>query len=149
MCNDVTVEVPKTILKQAAVQHLYGRLAARLKPGVHDGQLLQALHPTPAVCGRPREDALQYLQDSEQFDRGFYSGPFGWISGQSAEFVVAIRSALVTDGKVEAAAAGDQPPPPPLPRSHDVYLYAGAALCSFIQSICLSHTWQRGSIELN
>lgn len=54
-----------------------------------------ALHPTPAVCGRPREGALKALSAAEPFDRGFYSGPFGWISGAAAEFAVAIRSALV------------------------------------------------------
>ena len=42
------------------------------------------------ACGR-------YLEDAEPFDRGFYAGPFGWISGAGAEFVVAIRSALVQD----------------------------------------------------
>lgn len=54
-----------------------------------------ALHPTPAVCGRPRDAARQELAAREPFDRGFYAGPFGWISGAAAEFVVAIRSALV------------------------------------------------------
>lgn len=54
-----------------------------------------ALHPTPAVCGRPRADAKALLADREPFDRGYYAGPFGWISGCAAEFVVAIRSALL------------------------------------------------------
>ena len=54
-----------------------------------------ALHPTPAVCGRPREAARETLCQSESFDRGFYSGPFGWISGAASEFAVAIRSALL------------------------------------------------------
>lgn len=54
-----------------------------------------ALHPTPAVCGRPRGAALAALSAAEPFDRGFYSGPFGWISGAAAEFAVAIRSALL------------------------------------------------------
>lgn len=53
------------------------------------------LHPTPAVCGRPRPAALAALTAAEPFDRGFYAGPFGWISGNAAEFAVAIRSALV------------------------------------------------------
>ena len=58
--------------------------------------LLQAaLHPTPAVCGRPRPAALSALSAAEPFDRGFYAGPFGWVSGGAAEFAVAIRSALV------------------------------------------------------
>jgi isochorismate synthase/2-succinyl-5-enolpyruvyl-6-hydroxy-3-cyclohexene-1-carboxylate synthase/2-succinyl-6-hydroxy-2,4-cyclohexadiene-1-carboxylate synthase/O-succinylbenzoate synthase len=38
---------------------------------------------------------MQQLRDIEPFDRGFYAGPFGWISGTSAEFAVAIRSMLV------------------------------------------------------
>jgi len=54
-----------------------------------------ALHPTPAVCGRPRGAAKDILASQEKFDRGFYSGPFGWLSGSAAEFVVAIRSALI------------------------------------------------------
>ena len=58
-------------------------------------RLQAALHPTPAVCGRPRAGALEALSAAEPFDRGFYSGPFGWISGAAAEFAVAIRSALV------------------------------------------------------
>ncbi|KAL6744836.1 ADC synthase, partial [Haematococcus lacustris] len=91
----VEVEVPKSVLKQRNMQHLYGRLAAELRPGVNDAQLLQALHPTPAVCGRPRDPALGWLQEAEGFDRGYYAGPFGWISGAGAEWAVAIRSALV------------------------------------------------------
>ena len=54
-----------------------------------------ALHPTPAVCGRPRAAAKDVLACKEPFDRGFYSGPFGWLSGSAAEFVVAIRSGLI------------------------------------------------------
>ena len=54
-----------------------------------------ALHPTPAVCGRPRTTAKDILAETECFDRGYYAGPFGWISGSAAEFSVAIRSALL------------------------------------------------------
>jgi isochorismate synthase EntC len=52
-------EVQKSVLKQAAVQHLYGRLAGVLRRGVGDAAVLEALHPTPAVCGRPREAAMR------------------------------------------------------------------------------------------
>ena len=54
-----------------------------------------ALHPTPATCGRPRQGAFEALRETERFDRGFYAGPFGWVSGSSSEFAVAIRSALL------------------------------------------------------
>ena len=58
-CEDITIEVPKSVLKQGAVQHLYGRLAARLRRGRNDAHVLSALHPTPAVCGRPRDGAMR------------------------------------------------------------------------------------------
>ena len=64
-----------------------------------------ALHPTPAVCGRPRGDARALLAENEAFDRGAYAGPFGWLSGAAAEFVVAIRSALL-HAPASAVAAG-------------------------------------------
>jgi isochorismate synthase/2-succinyl-5-enolpyruvyl-6-hydroxy-3-cyclohexene-1-carboxylate synthase/2-succinyl-6-hydroxy-2,4-cyclohexadiene-1-carboxylate synthase/O-succinylbenzoate synthase len=53
----------------------------------------------PAVCGRPREAAFQWLSQQESFDRGYYAGPFGWISGAGAEWAVAIRSALIEPGQ--------------------------------------------------
>jgi hypothetical protein len=54
-------EVQKSVLKQASVQHLYGRLAGVLRRGVGDAAVLEALHPTPAVCGRPREAAMRWV----------------------------------------------------------------------------------------
>jgi isochorismate synthase/2-succinyl-5-enolpyruvyl-6-hydroxy-3-cyclohexene-1-carboxylate synthase/2-succinyl-6-hydroxy-2,4-cyclohexadiene-1-carboxylate synthase/O-succinylbenzoate synthase len=52
VCSSVQVDVAKSVLKQGAVQHLYGKLSAQLDPGHTDADLLRALHPTPAVCGR-------------------------------------------------------------------------------------------------
>lgn len=64
-----------------------------------------ALHPTPAVCGRARARALEVLGQHEDFDRGMYAGPIGWVAGGAAEFAVAIRSALQTAVVGDAAAA--------------------------------------------
>ena len=91
----VEVELEKGILRNVAVQHLYSRLSAPLAEGKNEADLIAALHPTPAVCGYPREAALSTLRKVESFDRGLYSGPLGWISAEGAEFAVAIRSALV------------------------------------------------------
>jgi isochorismate synthase / 2-succinyl-5-enolpyruvyl-6-hydroxy-3-cyclohexene-1-carboxylate synthase / 2-succinyl-6-hydroxy-2,4-cyclohexadiene-1-carboxylate synthase / o-succinylbenzoate synthase len=105
VCDDVRVEITKSVLKQGSVQHLYGKLAGKLKSNAGgDAALLAALHPTPAVCGQPRGDALNMLSEVETFDRGLYSGPFGWISRDAAEFVVAIRSALI---RPRAQSGGD------------------------------------------
>lgn len=93
--DGVEVELEKGILRNVAVQHLYARLSAPLASGKSEADLVGALHPTPAVCGYPRQSALQTLRAVESFDRGLYSGPLGWISSEGAEFSVAIRSALV------------------------------------------------------
>ena len=61
--------------------------------------LLKGLHPTPAVCGDSPGAALEFIRkyETDGFDRGYYAGPFGYIGRDSADIVVAIRSALVTN----------------------------------------------------
>lgn len=90
---NVDKEVSTTRLSH--VQHLCKRFSARLADEVSDADLLQRLHPTPAVGGYPREEALAMLRKIEPFPRGWYSGPVGFIGHDLAEFVVAIRSGLI------------------------------------------------------
>ena len=57
--------------------HITGRLKStkqRLKP------LLNAMHPTPAVCGTPRAKALEFINSNECYDREFYAGFFGELN---------------------------------------------------------------------
>ncbi|SFC32162.1 isochorismate synthase [Zunongwangia mangrovi] len=42
--------------------------------------LLESLHPTPAVCGFPRENAKEFILKNEHSDREFYSGFLGEIN---------------------------------------------------------------------
>ncbi len=77
------------------LHHLCRTCSCELREEVTDTDLLKALHPTPAVGGWPREEALAYLSNCEPFKRGLYAAPVGWISSESAEWLVAIRSALL------------------------------------------------------
>lgn len=43
------------------------------------GNFLQELHPTPAVCGLPKEEAFRFIQANEGYDRSYYSGFIGWL----------------------------------------------------------------------
>ena len=72
--------------------------------------LLKGLHPTPAVCGDPPGMAMEFIRNHETygFDRGYYAGPFGYIGKDSADIVVAIRSALVTNYNSCSIYAGSQ-----------------------------------------
>ncbi|KAG5060203.1 hypothetical protein JHK87_001232 [Glycine soja] len=58
-------------------------------------EILSSLHPSPAVCGFPTEEAQLLIAETEVFDRGMYAGPVGWFGGGESEFAVGIRSALV------------------------------------------------------
>lgn len=84
------------LMKLRNVQHLRTTLTGR-SAGEHTIlDLLEHLHPTPAVGGYPRATALRLIREREQLDRGWYAGPVGWLDAHGeGEFAVAIRSALL------------------------------------------------------
>ena len=43
-------------------------------------QLLCNLHPTPAVCGQPKEMAMQFILENENYNREFYTGFLGELN---------------------------------------------------------------------
>jgi salicylate biosynthesis isochorismate synthase/menaquinone-specific isochorismate synthase len=86
------------VVRVANVQHLATPIRAQLAEARSAVELAALLHPTPAVGGEPREDALAAIAELERLDRGWYSGPVGWMdSAEDGEFCVAIRSALLRD----------------------------------------------------
>lgn len=96
LCLDCGVVDEKRIVKLQNVQHLCTRYGGILHPNVRDLDLISLLHPTPAVCGYPKEAALSLIRKLEPFDRGYYAGPIGVLSKDHAEFAVAIRSAMLS-----------------------------------------------------
>ena len=42
--------------------------------------LIQSLHPTPAVCGLPRQKAMEFILNNEGYDRQYYTGFLGEIN---------------------------------------------------------------------
>ncbi|MSQ41638.1 MAG: isochorismate synthase [Dehalococcoidia bacterium] len=78
------------------IQHLATEIAGRARPGVDVLDLVQRLHPTPAVCGWPTDAARRVIAAHETFDRGWYAGPIGWLDAAGeGEFAVGLRAALV------------------------------------------------------
>ena len=103
--SKVTLPEMPDLVCHPDVQHLRTGITARLKPGSTIFDLVAALHPTPAVGGLPREQAMDWLSDNEALDRGWYAGPIGWISASGeGEFVVAIRSVLMAPNTAAAFA---------------------------------------------
>ncbi|MFB6161506.1 MAG: isochorismate synthase MenF [Haloferacaceae archaeon] len=86
----------RRVRRLATVQHLFTPISATLDADAHVLDLVEALHPTPAVGGLPPERALETIRDTEPFDRGWYAAPIGWFDAAgNGEFAVAIRSAVV------------------------------------------------------
>ncbi|KAL8158326.1 isochorismate synthase, chloroplastic-like isoform X3 [Apium graveolens] len=98
VCANVFIEPGKAIRKLRRVQHLYAHLTGRLRSEDDEFYILSSLHPSPAVCGFPTEEARLLITETEMFDRGMYAGPVGWFGGGESEFAVGIRSALVEKG---------------------------------------------------
>lgn len=94
-CHAAHAEAEPAILRLHRCQHLQTRLEGIMRGEGSDAALLRDLQPTPAVGGHPREAALAHIARAEPFDRGWYAGPVGWVSGDAAEFAVGIRSGLV------------------------------------------------------
>ena len=71
----------------------------------HPLALAEALHPTPAVAGLPRRQALHWLRALEPFERGHYAAPIGWIDSEGdADLRVAIRCGVVRGHQLELCA---------------------------------------------
>ncbi|MED6124423.1 hypothetical protein PIB30_058767 [Stylosanthes scabra] len=95
VCEKVVIKPKKMIRKLPRIQHLFAQLAGRLRSEEDEFEILSSLHPSPAVCGFPTEEAQLLIAKTEVFDRGMYAGPVGWFGGGESEFAVGIRSALV------------------------------------------------------
>ncbi|WP_070886990.1 isochorismate synthase [Pseudomonas argentinensis] len=96
MASEVQAAARPSLLKLATVQHLSTPIRARLKEGYSLLEGVQALHPTPAVGGLPSATAMSFIRHHEDFDRGWYAAPVGWLDSEgNGDFLVALRSALL------------------------------------------------------
>jgi isochorismate synthase len=91
----VLPRVPR-IVRSARLQHLVTEATALLRAGIGLLDVVEHLHPTPAVGGWPTGPALDLLDDESELDRGWYAGPVGWVDrAGDGDHTVAIRSALI------------------------------------------------------
>src|ERR671925_208644 len=94
------------LVKVQNVQHLATPIRAQLADPMSAIELVELLHPTPAVGGEPRAAALPLIPALEGLDRGWYAGAVGWTDlAEDGEFCVALRCALLR-GRVAHLYAG-------------------------------------------
>ncbi len=82
------------------VLHLHTPISGVLREPRHVLDLVEELHPTPAVGGVPTDAAMGWIREHETEPRGWYAAPVGWFDADGdGEFAVALRSCvLTTDG---------------------------------------------------
>ncbi len=94
------------LLQLSNIQHLHTPIRAIAPSEIHLLDVVAALHPTPAVAGRPREITCEQIHRYEPFERSLYAAPIGWVNHRGeGEFAVGIRSALI-DGCTARLFAG-------------------------------------------
>jgi len=96
-----SLEIGKSdLLKLTNIQHINTPIRGILKRRSGILPLVEALHPTPALGGDPRPEALRLIRELEPIPRGWYGAPVGWIDSRlDGEFAVAIRSAVAQEAR--------------------------------------------------
>ncbi|PHK49818.1 isochorismate synthase [Staphylococcus edaphicus] len=93
--ENITYNESPQILTNDHLYHLYTKIKGQLKQTSYIG-LLDNLHPTPALGGYPKDEAIDYIEQNEFGTRGLYGAPVGYIDMyDNCEFIVAIRSMLI------------------------------------------------------
>ncbi len=71
------------------------------------GEFIKALHPTPAVCGIPKEKAWKLIAEIEKHDRRFYTGFLGpWNMDEYSHLFVNLRCTRLLKNSVEIYVGG-------------------------------------------
>jgi len=109
LCSQLEWNDVPHVIKLDNIQHLETHFAGVSKNAKHILEFVAALHPTPAVGGIPLRPALELIGFLEEYARGWYTGPVGWIDRHGCgSFAIAIRCALL--------------------RGNEAFLYAGSGI---------------------
>jgi isochorismate synthase len=100
-CRELSWDPEPVLLETPNVWHLSTRFRGLLRePAPGALELVEALHPTPAVSGAPRDASLDVIGELEPFDRGVYAGPVGWVDASGdGEWAIALRCAELRDDR--------------------------------------------------
>ena len=122
--NDFREEGPRTV-RAANLVHLRSDFTFTLPSDDRIGDLLQQLHPTPAVCGLPKREAFQFIIRNEYSPRRYYSGFMGPLQIPSTHLYVSLRCMNI-EGNI-------------------YHLYAGGGL---LRDSTLEQEWQETEAKL-
>ncbi|WP_196894121.1 isochorismate synthase [Aureivirga marina] len=89
--ENITVSDPFT--KEAGnIKHICSIIKGEITEKKHLGKIIETLHPTPAVCGMPKEISKEFILQEENYNRKFYTGFLGELNlNQNTDLYVNLR----------------------------------------------------------
>ena len=105
--NVCTNESGSYSVQAGELAHLKTDFHFSLSDNQNLGELLNILHPTPAVCGLPKEKAIRFINDNEGYDRRCYSGFIGCMNpDEQTDLYVNLRCMQIEDNRLLLYAGG-------------------------------------------
>jgi anthranilate synthase component 1 len=93
------------IERYSHVMHIVSQVRGTLAPGTEVLDVLRAAFPPGTLSGAPKVRAMEIIAELEPVRRGIYAGAVGWMNWHSeADWAIAIRTAVVKDGRVHLQA---------------------------------------------
>lgn len=103
-CADITVSGPKDAIA-GNVMHLKTEFSAILTIDLK--ALINKLHPTPAVCGLPKQAAIDFIVNTEVHQRKYYTGYLGpYTMNGKTDLFVNLRCAEILENKADVFVGG-------------------------------------------
>ena len=105
--GSVRVDELFALEQYATVHHLVSTVVGRLAAGADALDLLRAAFPGGSITGAPKLRAMEIIAELEPSRRGVYCGSIGfWSAGGELDTSIAIRTAVVRNGRVYFNAGG-------------------------------------------
>ncbi len=101
----IQVDGPHTV-DAGFFNHLKSFISAEVPHYQAVEETLRQLHPTPAVCGMPKEQAKSFILAHEGYDRKYYAGYFGFKTPTKSQYFVNLRCAQIFSNTVKLYVGG-------------------------------------------
>lgn len=85
--------IDKLTTNKGDLLQVSSKISGELRKNYHQklGDILFALLPAGSISGAPKHKTLEIIDETEGYDRGFYTGIFGWFDGRNLDSGVMIR----------------------------------------------------------
>lgn len=97
LAEELDVPAVPELMTTPQLWHLGTKITGILKEDLTSLDGARAIHPTPAICGTPRDIALESIREYEDFDRGYFGGLVGYMDAEgNGSWVLVLRCARVS-----------------------------------------------------